>query len=76
MQGKPAAAESRVTLHLPEACCVFSRGSCPWITGPRKWWVAQGPSRGCVDSDLCSHTGFLVAPAAALTSHSRLWGLR
>ncbi len=26
-----------------------------------------------MDSDLCSHTGFLVAAATALASHARLW---
>ena len=32
--------------------------------------------RGGVNGDLCSLTGFLVAAAAALASHARLWGLR
>ena len=64
VQGEPAAAEASVTLHQPEACRAFS-----WITGPWQWWAAQGPRRGGVDSDLCLHTGFLVAAAAALASH-------
>ena len=76
MQDEPAAAESGVTLQQPEARHAFSRGSCPWITGPWQWRAAQPPGRGSVDSDLCSHTGFLVAAAAALASHARLWGLR
>ena len=75
MRGKPAAAGASVTLHQPEAHRVFSRGSCPWITGPSQWWAAQAPGRGGVESDLCSHSGFLVA-AAALASHARLWGPR
>ena len=29
VRGKPAAAEAGVTLQQPEACRVFSRGSCP-----------------------------------------------
>ena len=58
MQGEAAVAEAGVTLHQPEACRVFSRGSCPWITGPWQWQAAQVPGRGGVDSDLCSHTGF------------------
>ena len=29
---------------------------------------------GGVDSDLCLHTGFLVAVAAALAFHAHLWG--
>ena len=74
MRGEPATAEAVVTLHHPEACRVFSRGSCPWITGPWQWRAAQAPRRGSVDSDLCLHTGFLVAAAAALASHARLWG--
>ena len=73
MRGKPAAAESSVTLHQADACRVFSRGSCPWITGPWPWRAALAPRRGGVESDLCSHTGFLVA-AAALVSHAHLWG--
>ena len=31
------------------------------------------PGRGGVDSDLCLHTGFLVAATAALVSHAHLW---
>ena len=65
MRGEPAAAEAGVTLHHPEACRAFSRGGCPWITGPWQWWAAQAPRRGGVDSDLCLYTGFLVAAAAA-----------
>ena len=76
MRGEPALAEAGVTLHQPEAGRVFSQGSCPWITGPWQWRAAQAPGRGGVDSDLCLHTGFLVAAAAALASHVRLWGPR
>ena len=76
MRGEPAAAEAGVTLQQPEACRVFSQGSCPWITGPWQWRAAPAPGRGGVESDLCSHTGFLVAAAAALASHARLWGPR
>ena len=76
MRGEPAAAEAVVTLHQPEACCLFSQVSYPWFTGPWQWRAAQAPGRGGVDSDLCSHTGFLVAAAAALASPARLWGPR
>ena len=76
MQGEPAAAEAGVTLQQPEVCRAFSQGSFPWITGPWQWRAAQTPGRGSVESDLCSHTGFLVAAAAALASHARLWGPR
>ena len=34
MQGDPVAAEAGMTLHQPDVRCEFSRGSCPWITGP------------------------------------------
>ena len=71
MRGEPAVAEAGVTLHQPEVHRAFSQGSCPW-----QWRAAQSPGRGCVDSDLCWHTGFLVAAAAALVSHARLWGPR
>ena len=76
MWGEPAVAETVVMLHRPEARHAFSRGSCPWITGPWQWWAAQAPIRDSVYSDLCLHTGFLVAAAAALASHARLWGPR
>ena len=72
MQGEPAAAEAGMTLQQPEVHCVFSQGSCPWITGPWQWWAAQTPRRGGVDSGLCLHKGFLVAAAAALASHAGL----
>ena len=32
-------------------------------------------SGGVVHSDLCLHTGFLVAAAAALAFHAHLWDL-
>ena len=73
MRGKPAAAEAGMTLQQPDACRVFSWGSCPWITGPWQWQDAQAPGRGSVDSDLCLYTGFLVAAAAALAFHAHLW---
>ena len=75
MRGEPVAAEAGVMLQQPEARCVFSRGSYPWITGPWQWRAARAPGRGGVDSDLCLHTGLLVA-AAALASHACLWGPR
>ena len=76
MRGEPAAAEANVTLHQAEARRAFSRGSCPRISGPWQWRAAPAPGRGGVESDLCSHTGFLVAAAAAPASHARLWGPR
>ena len=72
MRGEPAAVEAGVTLQQPEVRCVFSWGSCPWIMGPWQWWAAQAPGMGGVDSDLCLHTGFLVAAAADLALHARL----
>ena len=75
MWAEPAAAETGVMLQHPEVRCVFSRGSCPWITGPWQWWDAQAPGRGGVDSDLCLHTGFLVAAVAPLEFHASLWCL-
>ena len=76
MRGEPAVAEANVTLYQPEARSAFSWGSCPWIMGPWQWRAAQAPGRGGVESDLCLHTGFLVAAATALASHARLWGPR
>ena len=76
MCGEPAAAEAGVTLQQPEAHRAFSQESCPRITGAWQWRAAPAPGRGGVESDLCSHTGFLVAAAAALVSPASLWGLR
>ena len=74
MRGEPVAAEASMTLQEPEVRCVFSWGSCPWIAGPWQWRAAQASWWGGVDSDLCLHTGFLVAAAAAaLTFHALLW---
>ena len=73
MQDEPAVAEAGVILQQPEAHHVFSRGSCPWITGPWQWQAAQASGRGGLDSDLCLHIGFLVAAVAALVFHARLW---
>ena len=73
MRGEPAAAEASVTLHQPEVRRAFSWGSCPRIMGAWPWRAALAPGRGGVESDLCSHTGFLVTAAAALASHARLW---
>ena len=74
--GRACAAEAGVTLQQPEVRRAFSRGSCPWIMGAWQWRAAQAARRGGVESDLCLHTGFLVAAAAALASHARLWGPR
>ena len=76
MWGEPAVTEASVMLQQPEAHHMFSWGSRPWITGPWQWRAAQIPGRGGVDSDLCLHTGFLVATAAALAFHACLWCLR
>ena len=76
MPGEPVVAEASVMLQHPEARRVLSLGSCPWITGSWQWQAAQPPGRGGVESDLCLHTGFLVAAAAALASHARLCGPR
>ena len=67
-----------MTLQQPGARHVFSQGSSPWIMGPWQWRAAQAPGGGGgvgVDSDLCLHTGFLVAAASALAFHAHLWGL-
>ena len=73
MWREPKAAEAGVTLQQPESRRAFSRGSCPLITGAWQWRAAPAPRRGGVESDLCSHTGFLVAAAAALASPAHLW---
>ena len=77
MWGEPEVAEASVmTLQQPEVHHVFSQASCSWIMGPWQWGVAQPPRKGCVDSDLCLNTGFLLAAAAALVFYTHLWCLR
>ena len=76
MWGERAAADANVMLQQPEVRYVFSRGSCPRITGPWQWQGAQAPRRRGVDRDLCLHTGFLVVAAPALAFHACLWCLR
>ena len=73
MRGEPVAAVAGMTLQQPEVNRVFSWGSCPCITGPWQWQAAQAPGRGGVESDLCLHTGFLLAAVAALVFHACLW---
>ena len=73
VRGEPAAAEAGVTFHSTP--CVLP-GKLSLDTGRWQWRAAQAPGRGGVDSDLCLHTGFLVAAVAALASHARLCGLR
>ena len=41
MQGEPAVAEAGVILPQSEVRSVFSRGSCPWISGPWRRCAAQ-----------------------------------
>ena len=76
MRGEPVAAEAHMTLQYPEVCHVFSQGIYPLFTGPWLWPAAQacGAVGQHVDSDLCLHTGFLVAAAAVLAFHARLCG--
>ena len=69
--GEPAAAEASMTLQQPEACHVFSQGSCPWIMGPWQWQAAQAPSG--VWRVTCARTQASSAAAAASVFHARLW---
>ena len=74
MWGEPVAAGTDMTLQQPEARCVFS-GNLALDHGTLAVLGCTGSSGGGVDSDLCLHTGFLVAAAAALAFHARLWDL-
>ena len=75
MWGEPVAAEAGMMLQQPAVGCVFSWGSCPWITGLWQWQAAQAFGRVGVDCDLCFHTGFLVVALAALEFHASFWCL-
>ena len=46
MWSEPVAAEAGMTLQQPEVLCMFSWGSCPWISGPGQWGAAQAPGGG------------------------------
>ena len=72
MRGEPEAAEASVTLQQPEVQCVLP-GKLSLDHGTLAVAGCTG-SWGGVDSDLCLHTGFLVAAAAVLMFHARLWG--
>ena len=72
MWGEPVAAEASVTLQQPEAHPVFSRGTFPGSWGPGSGRLHRLWGRGGVDSDLCLHTGFLVAAVVALAFHAHL----
>ena len=58
MRGEPAAAEPNMMLQQPEAHCVFSRGSCPWIKGPWQWRAAQAPGRGGAVTFACTQASW------------------
>ena len=75
MRGEPAAAETGVMLQQPEARPVFSREVVPGSWDPGSGGLHRLQGGGGVDSDLCLHTGFLVAAAAALAFHACLWDL-
>ena len=68
MWGESAAAEASMMLQ-------YIPGKLSLNPGTLAGADAQAPGRGGVDSDLCLHTGFLVAAVAALASHARLWCL-
>ena len=72
MRGESAVAQAGMMLQQPELCPVFSRGSCPWITGTWQWEAVQVSGRGCVDSNLSLHKGFFVAAAAVLAFYAHL----
>ena len=55
-QDEPAVAEASVTFQQPEAHCVFSQGSCPWIAGPCQLQAAQAPGWGGVWIVTCACT--------------------
>ena len=50
----PESAEARVTLQQPEACCVFSWGSWPWIMEPGQLRAAQAPGKVAVVTCTCT----------------------
>ena len=58
MRGKPVVAEAYVTLDQPEARCVISRGSCPWVTGPWQWRVAQAPGEVWIVTCACTQASW------------------
>ena len=72
MRGKPAASEASVMLPQPEAHLCVLPGNLSLDHGTLAVAHCTG-FQGGVDSDLCLHTGFLVAAAAALASHACLW---
>ena len=74
MQGEPAAAEASRMLQEPGGAMCSPGKVVPGSRDPGSGRLHRLPWWGGVDSDLCPHTAFLVAAAAALVFHARLWG--
>ena len=75
MRGESAVAKASVTLQQPRHA-VFLPRKFSLDHGTLAVEGCTGCGRGDVDSDLCLHTGFLVAAAATLAFHACLWCLR
>ena len=73
MQVEPVVVEAAVTLQQSEARYVFPPGKLFLDHGTLAVVGCTSSWEGGVDSDLCLHTGFLVAAAAALAFHAYLW---
>ena len=63
--------EASITSSQPEACSVFSQGKLSLDHGTLAVACCTG-YRGGVGSDLCFHTGFLVAAVVVLAIHAHL----
>ena len=75
MRGEPAAAEASVTLQQPEVHRVFSKGTCPWITGPWQWHATQAPGGvWIVTCDCTQASWWLQEVKCSLAFHAHLWG--
>ena len=54
MRDESATAEADVTLQQPEAHCVFSWGSCSWITGPWQLQATQATTEVWIVTFACT----------------------
>ena len=74
MQGEPVMAEASMTSQQHEAHHVFPPGKLSLDLGTLAVACCTGSWGWGVRSDLCLHTGLLVAAVATLAFHACLWG--
>ena len=73
MWHEPLVTEAGMMLQQPKHTVCSPGAVVPTSQDPGSGRLPRLLGMGGVDSDLCLHTGFLVAAEAALLFHARLW---